>query len=299
MQAGLISHQGYFSEKNPANQTRNFHLKRCTSWELGDWQPHSKWGMTIPLCVCVCVCVCTHFCTVYIHFCIMYLFIFSAIKRKRLISVVFGTVNSNRTVVVLLHKHFSSWPGCFFNSVSITWILHMLLWASLSLWHMSAVCSPSSSRLITSNLSSILIVFRRFSTWIALGDVDLCFSVMLSRKANALEEETTWAAWLYHRCNKTIHMTDGVTVMSLSASLIQKIRAAADCLCQFALNWKLTHEFKKQCQFEVVLKQITHKIPHKMRPACINRFCFSVSTNVDHTAFFSSVNFLKNGVRIN
>jgi len=33
----------------------------------------------------------------------------------------------------------------------------------------------------------------RFSAWIALGDVDLCFSVMLSRKANDLEEDTTWA----------------------------------------------------------------------------------------------------------
>ena len=36
-------------------------------------------------------------------------------------------------------------------------------------------------------------------TWIALGDVDLCFSV------SAVEEETEWAAWLYHCCNQSMH----------------------------------------------------------------------------------------------
>jgi len=46
----------------------------------------------------------------------------------------------------------------------------------------------SASRLFTSNLSSITIVFRRFFTWIALGDVDLRFSLMLII-ANAVEEE--------------------------------------------------------------------------------------------------------------
>jgi hypothetical protein len=30
-------------------------------------------------------------------------------------STVFGTVHVDRTVVVLLHKHFSSWRGTFFN----------------------------------------------------------------------------------------------------------------------------------------------------------------------------------------
>jgi len=40
-----------------------------------------------------------------------------------------------------------------------------------------------------SNPSSILIVFHQFFTWIALGDVDLSFSLMLVRKANVLEEK--------------------------------------------------------------------------------------------------------------
>jgi hypothetical protein len=38
--------------------------------------------------------------------------------------------------------------------------------------------------------SSLLIVFHRFVTWIALGDVDLHFLFMLVRKASAVEEET-------------------------------------------------------------------------------------------------------------
>jgi hypothetical protein len=41
-----------------------------------------------------------------------------------------------------------------------------------------------------SNYSSILIVFHWFFTWIALGDVDLHFSLMVERKANAVTEET-------------------------------------------------------------------------------------------------------------
>jgi hypothetical protein len=55
---------------------------------------------------------------------------------------------------------------------------------------MSTVRSPFSSWLITSNFSSVPIVFRRFFTLIAPGVVDLRFSLMLVRKANAVEEET-------------------------------------------------------------------------------------------------------------
>jgi len=44
-------------------------------------------------------------------------------------------------------------------------------------------------------------------TCIAQGDVDLHFSLMLVRKTIAVEEETEWAAWLYHRCNQSMHLT--------------------------------------------------------------------------------------------
>jgi len=54
--------------------------------------------------------------------------------------------------------------------------------------------SAISSRLITSNVSSIQIVFHHFFTWIALGSVDLHVSVILVTKANALKGGTTSAA---------------------------------------------------------------------------------------------------------
>jgi hypothetical protein len=55
---------------------------------------------------------------------------------------------------------------------------------------MSTIRSLFSSQLITCNLSSIPIVFRQFFTWIALGDADVRFLLILVRKANAVEEET-------------------------------------------------------------------------------------------------------------
>jgi len=57
--------------------------------------------------------------------------------------------------------------------------------------------SPFSSRPGTSNFSSVPVVFRQFLTRIVRGDADLCFSMMLVRKASAAEEETKQAVWLY------------------------------------------------------------------------------------------------------
>jgi hypothetical protein len=76
-----------------------------------------------------------------------------------------------------------------------------------------------------SDFSSLLIVSHWFFTWIALGDVDLPYSLMLARKTNAVEEETKWAMWMYDQRNQSIHMTDGVIEMSVSAGL-QKISVA-------------------------------------------------------------------------
>jgi hypothetical protein len=41
-----------------------------------------------------------------------------------------------------------------------------------------------------SNFSSVQFVFHQLFTWIALGDADLDFSLILVRKANAVKEET-------------------------------------------------------------------------------------------------------------
>jgi urease accessory protein UreF len=72
--------------------------------------------------------------------------------------------------------------------------------------------------------------------------------VMLT-KASAVEEETKLATWLYYWCNQSIQLTEGVTVMSLSASLLQKINMHMNCVCKIALNRKLLRDFEKCCKF--------------------------------------------------
>ena len=93
-----------------------------------------------------------------------------------------------------------------------------LLLVNRTLWHMSTIPSPFSSQLITSNLSSVLNVFCQIFTWIALSDVDLHFSLTLVTKPKLLKRK------LYQLCDYIIniirqHMTDGLTVTSISASL--------------------------------------------------------------------------------
>ena len=95
--------------------------------------------------------------------------------------------------------------------------------SNLTLRHMQTILSSSSSQLMTFNplnaelnpichllallggativvvsrlrvnSSSIPIVSRRFFTWIALGEADLRFSLILVTKANAVEGGTTSA----------------------------------------------------------------------------------------------------------
>jgi hypothetical protein len=49
------------------------------------------------------------------------------------------------------------------------------------------------SWLTTYNASSILMVIPQFYTWMVLNNVDLHFSHVLVRIANAVEKETRWA----------------------------------------------------------------------------------------------------------
>ena len=59
-------------------------------------------------------------------------------KCKRLTSIVLGTVHSDRTVVVLLHKHFGFWT-CTFSVIlsALSRIVPTLQWVSLTLWHIN------------------------------------------------------------------------------------------------------------------------------------------------------------------
>jgi len=101
--------------------------------------------------------------------------------------------------------------------------------------------------------------------WIPVDDGDLCFSLMLARKANDVEEETMWNVWLNFHHNQSLHVTDIVTVMSLSASLLQKVSAATDHLCQITLNRKLLHKFGKWCTSSSCIKaKSCKKKSHKM-----------------------------------
>jgi len=100
-------------------------------------------------------------------------------------------------MVVLLHKQsppLSDWWHLMLSKhlalslilSPLSQIVYTLLWASLTLWHMSTIRSHFSSQLIVSNFPLISIVFCQVLTWIALGDVDFRFSL----SANAVEEET-------------------------------------------------------------------------------------------------------------
>jgi hypothetical protein len=92
----------------------------------------------------------------------------------------------------------------------------------------------------------------------------------LLRKANAVEEETKWSGWLYHQRNQSIHVTDGVTVTLLPASLLQKISVTMDCPWQITWNWKLSRKFKKLCKFSSRIKAKSCKMKsRKARTACI------------------------------
>jgi hypothetical protein len=68
-----------------------------------------------------------------------------------------------------------------------------------------------------------------------------CMCLILVTKADAVVKGTTSAACLYHQCNQSTHVTDGVTVTSLSATLQRKTRATKDRVWQIVLNQKLSH----------------------------------------------------------
>jgi len=124
-------------------------------------------------------------------------------------------------------------------------------------------------RLIISDFSSVPFVFCQFFSWIALSDADLCFWLMLVRKAKAVEEKTKWTTWLHHQHNQSIHVTDGVTVMSHSAILLQKTIMAMDHLWQIVLNWKLSYKVEEWCKFSSHIKAKLHKNKScKTKPAC-------------------------------
>jgi len=73
-------------------------------------------------------------------------------------------------------------------------------------------------------------------------------------------------------------MNDGLTVLSLSASLQQKTSMATDRVCQITFNQTLSRKFKKWCKFSsrIKLKSGKKKL-HKERPACTLYFIIGMT----------------------
>jgi len=151
--------------------------------------------------------------TVHIHlYTLYYLFICLFIS---------SAVHFSRTLLVLLHRHFSSDLALSLILLALSQIVHTLILANLTLWHMSTIHSPFSSQLI-SNFSSILIVFCRCFNQLVLGHVDLHFSFMLVTKTQCSRRGNYMSCMLNHQHNQFMCGTDGMTVISLSANLYRR-----------------------------------------------------------------------------
>jgi len=151
-------------------------------------------------------------------------------------------------VVVLLHKHFCSDLARSLILSALSGIGHAQLWTSLTLCHMSAFCATFLSEFITYlvlNSYCLLLIF----IWIPLRDVDFHVSLIWVSEA----------VCLYQQCNQSIHVTDGLTVTSLSASLLHKISVPVDHLCEITLNRKLSHKFEKWYKFSSCIKAKSRK----------------------------------------
>ena len=133
--------------------------------------------------------------------------------------------------------------------------------------HKSTVRSPLSGQLITSNFSSIVIVFRWVFTWFALKWWTFRFPTHLGKKS----QRYSTAGCLYHKHNQSIRVTDGVTVTSLSASLLQKISAGTDRLSQnaFNRNYCVNPKICENSRGALKRNQVKKK-SRKKRHACIS-----------------------------
>ena len=74
-------------------------------------------------------------------------------KHKRLTSIVFDMAHSGKTLIVFLHKQIHPVSDCWHLMLSkhlapalilsaLSWIVCLLLWASLTVWHMSTILLP-------------------------------------------------------------------------------------------------------------------------------------------------------------
>ena len=121
-------------------------------------------------------------------------------KCKRLTSIVFGMVHCDRIVVVLLHKHFSSWLSTSYNYISII---------------TSCTCTNMGNSNITAYVNNFFIFFKLvYYSLTSLNSTDclsaifhfhctscvyLHFSLIFIPKAIADKGGLTQAMSLYHQ----------------------------------------------------------------------------------------------------
>jgi hypothetical protein len=151
-------------------------------------------------------------------------------KCKRVASIVFRTIHSSSRVVVLLDKHFRSLLSTFCNSISsITNCMYAAISESNITAYVKKIRSLVWSQIIASNFSSMPIVFRRFFTLTALGDVDFTFLTPLGRKPSIVEGGTTSPATLCHQRNQQAHVTDGVQWRHFLLATDKRLRPQIVC----------------------------------------------------------------------
>jgi len=148
-------------------------------------------------------------------------------------------VLSDRMVVVL-YKHFGFWLSTFFNCQNYhelyahcyDWILHYVICQQfVQLFQVGWLLLMSVQYCISPFFLSDCMKHCRFT----------CLCHFCNKITNAVKGGTTAAAWLYRQHNQSIHMTGGMTVMSLFATPPTLTRTAMDCVCHTALNWKVLH----------------------------------------------------------
>jgi hypothetical protein len=158
-------------------------------------------------------------------------------------------------MVVLLHKHFSSWLSTFCNSISI---ITNCMYATVSesnflacqqFIHHSQVDLLHLFLLSTCCLSPIF--HLHYTRWCRS-----CFWRIFIPKANTDEGGMTWAVWLFEQRNQSVYLTDGVTVTSFPASLHHRTHMWQHFICR--VNWKLLCIFyARSHQSEIVGKEIS------------------------------------------
>ena len=136
----------------------------------------------------------------------------------------------------------------------------MLICANLTLQHISTISFTFSSWPITSNFSSVLTLFGWFCTWIALCNVDLCFSLILVTKGNAVEGGTISAAWSYHQCDQSTQVTWQWCHLMLAPST----RRGQGSSKPNHVKLKIIAWIQKWCKFPSHIKVKLHK----NNPAC-------------------------------